>query len=32
VHGDSPHAIAMARTVREKLEQSGVTIAPFGSS
>ncbi len=30
VHGDSPHAIVMARTVRQKLEQAGATVAPFG--
>jgi UPF0271 protein len=30
VHGDSPHAITMARTVRSALELSGVAIAPFG--
>ncbi len=29
VHGDSPGAVQMARTVRDALEQSGVTIAPF---
>lgn len=32
VHGDSPHAIAMAQTVRRTLEQAGVAVAPFGSS
>jgi UPF0271 protein len=32
VHGDSPDAIAMARTVREKLQAAGATVAPFGSS
>jgi UPF0271 protein len=32
VHGDSPHAIAMARTVRVKLEQAGATVKPFGQS
>ena len=30
VHGDSPHAIVMARTVRRKLEQAGAAVAPFG--
>jgi len=30
VHGDSPHAIVMARTVRRALEQAGATVAPFG--
>ena len=29
VHGDEPSAVAMARTVRAKLEANGVTIAPF---
>jgi 5-oxoprolinase (ATP-hydrolysing) subunit A len=28
-HGDSPHAVAMARLVRARLEAAGVTIAPF---
>jgi UPF0271 protein len=32
VHGDSPHAITTARTVRQKLEGAGATVAPFGSS
>ena len=32
VHGDSPDAIATARTVRAKLEAAGATVAPFGSS
>jgi UPF0271 protein len=32
VHGDSPHAIAMARTVRRTLEQAGATVKPFGQS
>jgi UPF0271 protein len=32
VHGDSPNAIAAARTVRAKLEGAGLTVAPFGSS
>lgn len=31
VHGDSDHAVAMARTVRLKLEAAGVTLAPFAS-
>lgn len=30
VHGDSPHALAMARTVREGLKQAGATVAPLG--
>jgi UPF0271 protein len=29
VHGDEPSAVAMARTIRAKLEANGVTIAPF---
>lgn len=29
VHGDGPHAIAIARTVRAALERAGVTVAPF---
>jgi len=29
VHGDSPHAVAMARTVRAALESAGVLVAPF---
>ncbi len=29
VHGDSPSAVAMARTVRQTLEANGVTVAPF---
>ncbi len=32
VHGDSPHAIAMARTVRQALERAGITVAPFGAA
>jgi 5-oxoprolinase (ATP-hydrolysing) subunit A len=31
VHGDSPHAVEMARRVRAKLEKSGVTIAAFSA-
>jgi UPF0271 protein len=30
VHGDSPHAIETARTVRQALERAGATVAPFG--
>lgn len=30
VHGDSPNAVAMARAVRGRLEQAGITLAPFG--
>jgi 5-oxoprolinase (ATP-hydrolysing) subunit A len=29
VHGDSPNAIAMAKAVRARLEESGVPLAPF---
>ena len=29
VHGDSPHALGIARLVRQRLEQAGVAIAPF---
>ncbi|HET8598527.1 MAG TPA: 5-oxoprolinase subunit PxpA [Castellaniella sp.] len=29
VHGDSPGAVAMARAVRQRLESSGVSLAPF---
>jgi len=32
VHGDTPDAVAAARTVREKLKAAGATVAPFGSS
>jgi UPF0271 protein len=32
VHGDSPHAIDTARTVRQALERAGATVAPFGTS
>ncbi len=32
VHGDEPTAVAMARTVRQKLEANGVVIAPFAKS
>jgi 5-oxoprolinase (ATP-hydrolysing) subunit A len=27
VHGDSPHAVAMARTLRKRLEHAGLTLA-----
>jgi UPF0271 protein len=30
VHGDTPEALRMARVIREKLEASGVVIAPLG--
>ena len=29
VHGDSPHAVGMAQTVRARLQAAGITIAPF---
>jgi 5-oxoprolinase (ATP-hydrolysing) subunit A len=29
VHGDSPHAVGMAQTVRARLHAAGITIAPF---
>lgn len=29
VHGDNPAAVAMARTVRERLEKAGIAISPF---
>ncbi|WP_230534349.1 LamB/YcsF family protein [Microvirga roseola] len=32
VHGDEPSAVAMARTVRAKLEANGISIAPFSGS
>ena len=32
VHGDTPDAVAAARTVRERLKAAGATVAPFGSS
>jgi len=32
VHGDSPHAIDTARTVRQALERAGATVAPFGTT
>lgn len=31
VHGDTPNAVAMAKTVRTRLEQAGIMIAPFAS-
>lgn len=32
VHGDEPSAVAMARTVRAKLEANGIEIAPFSGA
>ena len=32
VHGDSPGAVDMAREVRRRLEQSGVTIRSFAGA
>ncbi|MBV8684261.1 MAG: LamB/YcsF family protein [Caulobacteraceae bacterium] len=29
IHGDSPHAVSMARVVRDRLTAQGVDIAPF---
>ena len=29
VHGDEPTAVAMARTIRNRLEAHGVVLAPF---
>lgn len=29
VHGDSPHAVAMARSLRDRLTAAGLRIAPF---
>jgi UPF0271 protein len=31
VHGDTPSAVAMARTLREMLEANGIAVAPFRS-
>jgi UPF0271 protein len=30
IHGDGPNAVAIARTVKERLEGAGVAIAPLG--
>jgi UPF0271 protein len=32
VHGDSPGAVDMARAVRQRLESSGVGLAPFADA
>lgn len=32
VHGDSPAAVAMARSIRERLADAGVAIAPFAEA
>ncbi len=32
VHGDSPGAVAIARAVRDRLEQAGVTVASFAGA
>jgi UPF0271 protein len=29
IHGDTPHAIAMASVLRARLEQAGIALAPF---
>jgi UPF0271 protein len=31
VHGDSPNAVAMAKTVRARLEKAGIALAPFAA-
>ena len=31
VHGDNPHAVALARRLRAALEESGQTVTPFGA-
>ena len=32
VHGDEPSAVAMARTIKAKLEANGIVIAPFAGA
>ncbi len=32
IHGDSPHAVAMARHIRDRLTARGITISPFTGS
>jgi UPF0271 protein len=32
VHGDNPHAVALARTLRDRLEAAGVTVARYTAS
>jgi UPF0271 protein len=32
VHGDEPTAVAMARSVRRRLEESGIVVAPFAAA
>ncbi len=32
VHGDEPSAVVMARTIRAKLEENGIAIAPFSGA
>ncbi|WP_372885211.1 LamB/YcsF family protein, partial [Shimia sp.] len=29
VHGDSPGAVRMAATIRQRLEDEGITLRPF---
>ncbi len=29
IHGDSPHAVAMGRMIRDRLTSAGVTLAAF---
>jgi UPF0271 protein len=31
VHGDNPEAVAMARQIRQTLQDAGVTVHPFVS-
>lgn len=31
VHGDNPHAVTMAKTIRERLENAGIRVAKFVS-
>ncbi|WP_102960086.1 LamB/YcsF family protein [Mangrovicella endophytica] len=31
VHGDTPGAVAMARTIRQRLADAGIGVAPFGT-
>ncbi|RLG84805.1 MAG: LamB/YcsF family protein [Thermoprotei archaeon] len=31
IHGDSPNAVEMARAIRRRLEEAGITVAPMGA-
>ena len=31
VHGDGPHAVAVARRLRQELERAGIEIKAFGA-